>query len=140
MEVANWNLSNNILYDNVSASLIRQMVLDKQDHENGRSELEENFQKLIETDNKIIAELIDLLICIYEHQKSVRIVKSAGTSVGALGALSMVAGLCMAPATGGSSAILSLGGLVATGEFAKNGQNNMILKITIFDNLKNWSF
>ena len=78
--------------------------------------IEGDFQKLVDTNTKIIQELFELEFCIQEYQKKLRMVKTAGTSVGAVGAVSMVAGLCLAPFSGGTSTLLTMGGLAATGK------------------------
>jgi hypothetical protein len=83
-------------------------------------DLEYSFQKLVQTNHEIITELMDLLSRIQAYHSSMCMVKTTGTSVGAVGALSMVAGLCLTPVTAGTSAILSMGGLVATGKSELN--------------------
>jgi len=81
-----------------------------------RNQLEDSFYTLQKTNLEIIQELVEVMLEVRNHQYNTRVVKTTGTSIGALGAVSMVAGVCLAPFTAGASSLLSIGGFVAAGK------------------------
>ncbi|ESO87825.1 hypothetical protein LOTGIDRAFT_234843 [Lottia gigantea] len=84
--------------------------------------------------NYTVSVLNELVGDLDKHHKNVNIASLAGTSVSALGGVAVIGGLLFAPVTGGASAVLAIGGTIAslTGGVTAFGSSLTELGITHF--------